>query len=901
MGRYGKSGNSVCTPAWKCHIMIKKTMYPYYCVREQYMKTFEIKHTKKQIGVLTLLAAALLPLILLLLCFARKGMIPFGDISILHWDQLLQYKDYYGYLWDVLHGNAGLSYSFSKSLGGGMIGTIAYYVSSLSNILLLFFDKNQIPQYLSFAYALKTLACGLTMCLYIQYRQGVKPGWVILLSLSYAFMEYNVDYCRNLMWIDGAVMLPLICLGVWFCLRKKHLWLLPFAVGISVICNWYTGYMNCVAACVYLCYEAAFADLGTAYGSDNGHSRMKGLLRTLSLLLLGIGASMIILLPTGLSMMGSDKASFQFSGAVNMTPAQMLAGFAIHAPYNTPVGPPIYTGGLCLLLVVYALWSDRIPLRVKLGYLFLLTVGFCSFIFHGAELIWTAFHESFSYFYRFSYVFSFLLLVISSSAVSFGRLEGKRPKPLAIAGAAVTILAGYFWLVKLGSIENLPWNHYAMGAIIIYAALLMLLPHSRIKYWIILPLLCMELGKNALLSFSDFSYRSDTLQNYNDSIGEIITELTEKENQFFRLEKNFSYLTTIGRDVADCESTYFGYRGLELYLSTYDWRVNNFLNRIGYSNLPGDGRFPCEMYWNDSLPIMESILSVKYVLSNKALYGYEPLVLRSDEYLPDGYQCYINQRWLPLAFGMYHEFEDFDWVRDPFENQNRFISELTGIREPLYQPVQFESDDGPMEEYTLVCTEDGPLYLFVDGESIHPNYYEKNCTLYVNGEVVQDCCSRFVTNSMYLGDFAAGERVKLSILHKSGAVGHHTLYAYRIDKSVYDRVFARLSEKMLKELKVEEGAIHMESSFDDETTVFFSVPYERGWKCQIDGKSVQPGLFGETFLILDIPAGEHRIFLKYEVPGLKMGAAISVISMFIILWLFLFEKRGRRKLRKQIL
>lgn len=865
---------------------------------ELFVKNIIKKNVEKRARALTLLTAAVVPLVLLLLCFARKEMIPFGEVSILQWDQLLQYKDFYGYLWDVLHGKAGIVYSFTKSLGGGMIGTLAYYVSSLSNVFLLFFDKNEIPQYLSFAYAMKTAGCGLAMCLYLQNRYELKPGWVILLSLSYAFTEFNVDYCRNLMWIDGSVLLPLICLGVFYCLKQEHLWLLPLSVGLSVICNWYTGYMNCVAAFIYLCFEAIFADQDTATSPDKIHSRMKGLFQTITSLLLGVSASMIILLPTALSMVGSDKVSFRFSGAVNMTPAQMLSGFAIHAPYNAPDGPLIYTGGVCLLLVVYALWSQRIPSRVKLGYLFLLAIGSCSFLFHGVELMWTAFHESDSYFYRFSYVFSFLLLVISSSAVSFDLSDGKRLNQIPMVGAVVMILVGYVWLLKLGTVQNLPWNHCCMGLIIAYAALMLFLPRSQIKYWIILPLLCMELGKNALLSFSAFNCRSDTVQNYNDTMDEVITELTERECGFFRLEKSYSYLTSLERDVSDCESLYFGYHGTEAYLSTYDWRVNSFLNRIGYSNLPGDGRFPCEVYWNDSLPVMESILSVKYVLSNRAIYGYEPLTMRSDEFLPDGYQLYGNQRWLPLAYGMYHDYKDFDWVRNPFENQNRLVAELTGIREPVYQPVQFEPEDEDMEAYSLVCAEDGPLYLFVDGEDIHPNYYEKNCTLYVNGSAVQDCCSRFVTNCMYLGNFVSGDRIELNILHKSGAVGHHTLYAYRIDESVYDRVFSLLSERKPKELKVKDGTVHMTSCFDGETMYFFSVPYERGWKCQIDGKPVQPGMFGETFLTLDVPAGEHQISLEYEAAGLKVGAMISAISAALILWLYVYDKLHRAKIEK---
>lgn len=58
-----------------------------------------------------------------------NGTDPFGDVSILTADAKIQYKDYYGYLWEILHGNANIDYSASKSLGGQMVGLVAYYLT----------------------------------------------------------------------------------------------------------------------------------------------------------------------------------------------------------------------------------------------------------------------------------------------------------------------------------------------------------------------------------------------------------------------------------------------------------------------------------------------------------------------------------------------------------------------------------------------------------------------------------------------------------------------------------------------------------------------------------------------------------------------------------------------------
>ena len=87
--------------------------------------------------------AFLLPVIITLIVMAVCGVVPFGNKSTMIWDSLLQYKDYYGYLWDVFHGNVGIEYSTGKALGGRMIGIVAYYLSSPDTTVYGIYDFAQ--------------------------------------------------------------------------------------------------------------------------------------------------------------------------------------------------------------------------------------------------------------------------------------------------------------------------------------------------------------------------------------------------------------------------------------------------------------------------------------------------------------------------------------------------------------------------------------------------------------------------------------------------------------------------------------------------------------------------------------------------------------------------------------
>ena len=161
-------------------------------------------------------AAFLLTLLILMISMAIDGMFPFGDNSVLKWDLEIQYIDIYAWFRNALHSGEGLFYSFSKSLGGNMFGVFSLYLGSPVNLLIYFFDVEDIPVFLTLATVLKLCLGAFTASIFITRRFEIKSRIIVLIcSVAYALFEYNVAFCSNLHFLDAVYMLPLAALGVW--------------------------------------------------------------------------------------------------------------------------------------------------------------------------------------------------------------------------------------------------------------------------------------------------------------------------------------------------------------------------------------------------------------------------------------------------------------------------------------------------------------------------------------------------------------------------------------------------------------------------------------------------------------------------------------------------------------
>lgn len=78
---------------------------------------------------------------------------------------------------------------------------------------------------------------------------------------------------------------------------------------------------------------------------------------------------------------------------------------------------------------------------------------------------------------------------------------------------------------------------------------------------------------------------------------------------------------------------------------------------------------------------------------------------------------------------------------------------------------------------------------------------------------------------------------------------------------------------------------------DRDVPVFFSIPYESGWTAYVNGSPVEVEQVNVGFMAIRVHAGENiKIQFVYRTPGLLLGAAITVLSLLLLL-LYLFINR----------
>ncbi len=89
------------------------------------------------------------------------------------------------------------------------------------------------------------------------------------------------------------------------------------------------------------------------------------------------------------------------------------------------------------------------------------------------------------------------------------------------------------------------------------------------------------------------------------------------------------------------------------------------------------------------------------------------------------------------------------------------------------------------------------------------------------------------------------------------------------------------------------------TAYERERFVYFTVPYDRGWRAYIDGENA-PILCSGGMMLLRVPAGGHAITFVYHTPGLRPGAIISGVSWLIFIGATVgFCSARKRKGRKE--
>ncbi len=817
--------------------------------------------------------AFLIPVLVFLAAMWMRDIFPMGKNSVLVWDLEIQYIDLFAWFRNALHSGEGLFYSFSKSLGGNMFGLFSLYLTSPLNLLIYFFDVEDIPAFFSLMTILKTGLAGLTMSVFVIKRFGIKNKFIVLIcSGAYALFEYNIAFCSNIHFLDSVYMLPLAALGVWKLVNGRKNTLLYISTAYVIICNWYIGYM----VCLFTVFDFFFEYYLSSQGKTLKMFLCSGM-RYVGTMILGVLTSSAFFIPAVLAAM-NGKGTLSFDKLLpdfHVDPLYPLRALFITSPTNSEHGlPAIYITYLIIIFCVMLIINRKISKRIKRAVLVFLFFVFISFSFVPLEIIWTDFKETFSFHHRYAFVFGFLMVM--ATAFFIKEIEKDRSifsiKDLLFSGAALGL---YFCVQDLVSdLGTKKQMLLTMGIIGVYVALvgaaMLFYMNRKIRFLAGSAILLWFVSEQIYNVRNDFGKYHITLAEYREyaeGMKEAVDEIeTGEKSVFYRTEKTFSEMSERreDREPAASEGFVYGYRGIAHYSSTYDTEVNDFLVQMGYCKQDA-----MASNYVDTNFLADSLLGVKYIMSEE-----EQDTLETVSAYPGQEKAYIYQNGYALDFGTVcrGEATDFQWEINPFENAQKILNALLGEENEYYTELSPQMTDDEEVSWNIEVQRTGPVYAYF-------NNGHADADVYVDGKFKQTYFGRFYKNVMYLGTYEEGDTIKLKLKDTYDRDYDFRLIAVSMDEKLTKEKLSQAKEKGFDPDIVRGGYVKGEYETNENTSMLLQVPYDEGWTIAINGEEVEYERAFNGLMQIEVPEGSSEIVMKYFPPGLLAGMACTVVGI----------------------
>ena len=386
-------------------------------------------------------AAFLITLCLMSLILWINGCAPFSEgNSLAINDASIQYLDFHKYWKNVLDGNDSIEYSFGKTLGGSAIAVFSYYLASPFSLLVHLFDPEDFNVFFDLAVALKISLAASFMCLFLLFRyERLKSMMALCLGLSYGIMQYNISQASNIMWLDGAYMLPLIFLSTYQMLRNGTSLLLVVSAALSILFNWYTGCINCLFSALYFLYE--FVAMGK-------HAGFVGFLKAGivfgSHLLFSVALSSFLFFPSLASLSTGGRGnvqlnslSFSFLG----NPLTAISCLAIGCT-SSRGSVSLYCGVLPVVGLLGLFLSNAVSRKEKI--VTFLSLMALLLIFYWGPLFWlfSLLVDVSSFYSRYSYGGIFFIILFAGKYFS---LDDNRIVRTVLLASVIYIYVHFYW------------------------------------------------------------------------------------------------------------------------------------------------------------------------------------------------------------------------------------------------------------------------------------------------------------------------------------------------------------------------------------------------------------------------------------------------------------------------
>ena len=878
----------------------------------------------KQIKWNYTLLAFLGPIVGMFLLMIIRGFEPFGSVSMLYSDMYHQYYPFFVDFHRSLRSGESLLYTWSIGLGMDYLGLISYYLASPLNLFSVILPESWLLEYFSLLTPIKLGFASMFFAIFLKKIFKKDDLSITLFGCFYALCAWALGYQWNIMWLDTFALLPLVVLGTVRLLRDKKVGLYTLTLFLSIFSNYYIGLFTCIfVALVFFCYEICRWGGIKKFCCDLGRIALFSAL--------AIGMTAILELPSlaALQTTNSSVNKFPQDFQLNITDEDTWKGLLdamrqVAGNMNGSIEPSfkeglpnLYCGILTNILAILFLTCRQIKLRDKLCCLGLLIFLNISFIIRQLDYIWHGFHFTNMIPYRFSFLYSFVMLYMAYRAWLYRNRF--RLWQIILAGVLAIGLA-----FCVNDLTNPVYWAYNGVFLLLYLCALLLprlckkpakdadIPKKREFreekiYWrqlsakALLGIIFMELALN-LVNFG-VHFVGTTVGNYpwgTSATASMIRYMDELEEDtlFYRAE------TTHAQTLND--GALNGYHGISTFTSSANVRVTEFMNALGYGAKASYNRYCFE----ESSPVANLFLNLKYMIERQGkdktnayfdtVHTYQNVTLLE------------NNAYLPLGFLAENQLINVDFSRaddNSLEFQNQLFTAATGISEDVWsmfpskniaisgtgvtinpQPktgycsYTTQDDTGGTVVFKYIAHQDGLVCMDLSLSKKNKSSFWKNGV-----ELYSETYS--IPQSLSICQVEAGDIIEVQLTCKSGETGSITIYAGIVDEDVFRRGYDVLNASTLQLTTFDNTLLEGTINCNRNGVLYTSIPQNGNWHAEVDGKPAQTITIGDAMVGLLLPEGQHTVTFTYENGAFSLGWKISLgcLIAFALIWYYIYR------------
>ena len=809
--------------------------------------------------------------------YLSQGIYWNSDTSPLLGDGFHQYVIFDVALRNILHGNGSLFYTFTSGLGLNFYALSSYYLGSFLSPLVYFFNLSNMPDAVYLTTLLKFGLIGLSTFFSLNRLFKDIPKFLKLaLSTSYALMSFSVSQLEIKTWLDVFILIPLIITGLHLLITEKKFLLYFTSLSILFIQNYYFGYMTALFLIFwYLCQI-----------SWDFKTRKSSVLDFIITSVLAGMASLILTLPTlfdlhthGEKLTEITKFQTESSWYLDLFAKQFIGSFD-----TTKYGaiPMIFVGLLPFILTILFFTLKSIKFHVKLIYAIFFAFLIASFYIEALDLFWQGMHTPNMFLHRYAWIFPTLLIYTAAEVLN--RLRELKVWNflvslfLLVTGFLATIYlkSHYSFLTDLNILLTLEF-------LVVYSLLLLAVIKKFISvnlFAILISLFIMvEMSLNASSQIDgiakEWGFASQSA--YSRDIPAMESFSTYIGNQFTRTEK---LETQTGND-----SMKFNYNGISQFSSVRNRSASSTLDKLGFKS---SGTNLNLRYANNSI-LADSLFGIQYNISESPSdkYGFQ------DVYQKDNLTLYENQYSLPIAFASQSVYNDVKFNEHTLDNQASFLNQLANVNFDYFSPIPYEktentddlisvtssSNEDAAIQYQIEVPENSQVYLSFT--NLHfSNDKQKKVDILVNGE------KKIFTTDNVFSFFNLGytKEKKTFNIHVSfpgnSQVSFESPTFYRLDTQTLTEAIQKIKEQPVT-VSTSKNKVFATYDVQQDTSIFFTIPYDKGWSAYQDGKKIEIKQAQTGFMKVDVPKGKGTITLSFIPNGFITGAICSFTSLLL--------------------